>query len=136
MSWMGRVAGAAFIYFCTLFTALGIARRSRDLLNLVGIDGRPSQTIGALLVAFLLLPAAGFAIRTFAVPPTMGARLAVGFGATIAVFVVGVVEVIYFRRFFAAELAQPSDRFVTYLTLGLLVYASLLPLLRERHRTG
>ena len=106
------------------------------MLELAGIEGKPSQIVGALLVAFLLLPCAGFAVRTFSVAPSTLQRLAVGFGATALIFAVGAVEVTFFRRFFAAELHQPADRFLAYLTVGLLFYAALLPLLRERHHTG
>jgi len=136
MNWITRVAGAAFVYFCTLFTALGIARLARDVVELAGIDGKPSQIFGALLVAFLLLPCAGFAVRTFDVAPTAPQRLAVGLGASGLIFAVGAVEATFFRSFFAAELHQPADRFLTYLTIGLLFYAALLPLFRERHHTG
>lgn len=131
-----RVTEAALVYFCALFTSLGIARLARDVLELGGIDGRPSQIVSALIVAFLLLPAAGFAVRTFDVAPTLAQRLAVGLGATLLMLAVGAVELVFFPRLFNAELHRSSDPFLNYLTLGLLLYAALLPLFRERRHTG
>jgi len=131
-----RVAGAAFIYFCALFTALGVSRLVRDLMDLIGLDVLLGQIVGALLVAFLLLPASGFAVRVFAVPPGLIYRLGVGAGAIVLMIGVAVVEVTFFRRFFAAELAGPPDRTLGYITLCLAAFAILLPLFRERHGSG
>ncbi len=130
---MRRVAEAAFVYFCVLFTGLGIAKVVRDVFELLGIEPLLGQLVGALLVAFLLLPAAGFAVRTFDIAPTAAQRLGVGVAAVLLMFAVGVVELVFFRRFFEADIARPTDNASTLITLGLLVFAAVLPLLRERH---
>lgn len=130
---MRRVAGAAFVYFCVLFTGLGLAKVVRDVFELLGIEPLLGQLVGALLVAFLLLPAAGFAVRTFDIAPTAARRLGVGVAAVLLTFAVGVVEVAFFRRFFEVEIAWPTDKSSTLITLALLVFAAVLPLLRERH---
>ena len=47
-------------------------------------------------------------------------------------FVLAVVELTFFRRLFTAELAQPNDRIAAWTTLGLLLYAAILPVFRAR----
>ena len=130
---MRRVAEAAFVYFCILYTGLGLAKVVRDVFELLAMEPLLGQLVGALLVAFLLLPAAGFAVRTFDVAPTIAQRLGVGVTAVLLMFVVGIVELVFFRRFFAADLARPADTASTIITLGLLAFAAVLPLFRERH---
>lgn len=127
-----RIAGAAAIYFCALFTALGVARLVRDLVDLVGVEPAFGVIAGALIVAFVLLPWAGFAVRTFAIPPALSQRLAVGVGAVLMLFVLALIELTFFRRFFTAELAQPNDRIAAWTTLALLLYAAVLPVFRAR----
>ena len=127
-----HVAGAAAIYFCALFTSLGVARLVRDLLDLVGVEPVFGHIAGALIVAFALLPWAGFAVRAFAVPPVIPQRLAVGVGAVLMLFVLAVVELTFFRRFFAADLARPNERTAAWITLALLGYAAILPVFRAR----
>ena len=94
-----------------------------------------SILIGAaigLIVAFALLPWAGFAVRAFGITPSIPQRLAVGAGAVLMLFVLAVVELTFFRRLFTAELAQPNDRIAAWTTLGLLLYAAILPVFRAR----
>lgn len=127
-----QVVGAAAIYFCALFTSLGVARLVRDVMDLVGVEPTFGHIVGALIVAFALLPWAGFAVRAFAVPPTIPPRLAVGIGAVLMLFVLAVVELTFFRRFFAADLARPNERTAAWITLALLGYAAILPVFRAR----
>lgn len=127
-----QVAGAAAIYFCALFTSLGVARLVRDLLDLVGVEPVFGHIAGALIVAFALLPWAGFAVRAFAVPPAIPRRLAVGVGAVLMLFVLAVVELTFFRRFLAADLARANERTAAWITLALLGYAVILPVFRAR----
>ncbi len=127
-----RIAGAAAIYFCALFTALGVGRLVRDLVDLVGIEPVFGVIAGALIVAFALLPWAGFAVRAFAISPALSQRLAVGVGAVLMLFVLAVIELTFFRRFFTAELAQPNDRIAAWTMLILLLYAAVLPMFRAR----
>lgn len=132
MDMVRRIAGAAAIYFCALFTALGVARLVRDVVDLVGVEPVFGVIAGALIVAFALLPWAGFAVRAFAIPPTLSQRLAVGAAAVLMLFALAVVELTFFRRFFTAELAQPNDRIAAWTTLALLLYAGVLPVFRAR----
>ncbi|MES3028121.1 MAG: hypothetical protein V4820_09735 [Pseudomonadota bacterium] len=131
---MRHVAEAAFVYFCVLFIGLGLAKVVRDGFELLGIEPVLGQLVGALLVAFLLLPAAGFAVRTFDIAPTVPQRMGVGVIAVLLMFVVGIIELVFFRRFFEADLARPIENSSTYITLGLLLFAAVLPVFRERHR--
>ena len=132
MAVVKRIAGAAAIYFCALFTALGVARLVRDIMDLVGVEPAFGHVAGALIVAFALLPWAGFAARTFAIPPALPLRLAIGVGAVLMLLALAVAELTFFRRFFAAELAQPDDRTAAWITLALLLYAAVLPVFRAR----
>ena len=127
-----QVAGAAAIYFCALFTSLGVARLVRDLVDLVGVEPVFGHLAGALIVAFALLPWAGFAVRAFAVSPAIPSRLAVGVGAVLMLFVLAVIELTFFRRFFAADLARPDERTAAWITPTLLLYAAVLPVFRAR----
>ena len=111
-----QVAGAAAIYFCALFTSLGVARLVRDLVDLVGVEPVFGHIAGALIVAFALLPWA----------------LAVGVGAVLMLFVLAVIELTFFRRFFAADLARPDERTAAWITTTLLLYAAVLPVFRAR----
>ena len=132
MDMVRRIAGAAAIYFCALFTALGVARLVRDVVDLVGVEPAFGVIAGALIVAFALLPWAGFAVGAFGISPSIPQRLAVGAGAVLMLFVLAVVELTFFRRLFTAELAQPNDRIAAWTTLGLLLYAAILPVFRAR----
>ncbi|MBA4011625.1 MAG: hypothetical protein C0481_07135 [Phenylobacterium sp.] len=132
MAVVRSIAGAAAIYFCALFTALGVSRLVRDLVDLVGVEPVFGHIAGALIVAFALLPWAGFAVRTFAIPPSIPQRLAVGVGAVVMLFVLAALELTFFRRFLEAELNQPGDRTSAWITLALLLYAAILPAFRAR----
>lgn len=132
MAVLRQIAGAAAIYFCALFTALGVARLVRDVVDLVGVEPAFGHIAGVLIVAFALLPWAGFAVRTFDIPPSLPQRLGVGVAAVAMLFVLAAIELTFFRRFFAAELAQPEDRTAAGLTLGVLLYAAVLPAFRAR----
>lgn len=133
MAVVRRIAGAAFIYFCALFTSFGVAKLIRDLVELMGVEPLFGQVAGALIVAFILLPAAGFSVHTFAVSPSPAQRLSVGVLAVLMMFALAVVELTFFRRFFQTELVRPSDQVSNYITLALLAFAAILPLFRDRH---
>ena len=129
-----RSGGAALIYFCALFTALGLSQLVRELMVLSGLDSILGQVAGSLLVAMILLPAAEFAVKTFDVPPSVLARLAVGLAAVAMMFAVGLIEVVFFRRFFEEHLHAGRDPILLPLALGLLAFALVVPLFVARHR--
>lgn len=126
------VGGAILIYFSALFTALGLSQLVRELMSLMGLDPLLGQVVGALIVALILLPSAGFAVRTFDVPAHFLARLAIGVGAVGLMFAVGVIELVFFRRVLEEQLHVGREPTMLPLALGLLVFAAIVPLFMAR----
>jgi hypothetical protein len=126
------VGGAILIYFSALFTALGLSQLVRELMSLMGLEPLLGQIAGALIVALILLPSAGFAVRTFDVPARFLARLAIGVGAVALMLAVGALELVFFRRVLEEQLHVGREPTVLPLALGLLVFAAIVPLFMAR----
>ena len=130
-----RTMKAGIVYFGLVFAAGFVLGIPRVLWLVPKIGTRAAELIETPIMLVVIILAAGWVVRRFALPPTIAARLGPGFVALVLMLAAEFTVVLKVRRLTPAQYIAGRDAVAGTVYLLMLVVFAVMPLMVARGTT-